>query len=752
MTEKEKYLASAQKHVLKGSLDRAIKDYEQLVALDPQDLRHRQRLAELLVRVNRKDEAVREFETIGRFYADNAYYLKSIAVYKQIQKLTPHNMAVSLLLAELNEKQGLKGNALAEYQAVVLTLEKSGEYGEAARVLDRMIALDPENVAIHLKLAEVNLLANFRERAYREFLRSAILQNQFRDDAGFSHVCERVREVFPERTNFFVDLAEEQMRNGKADEAALFLQALLENDDTNLAAWLLLAEAYDACGDWENVKDTYGLITVLFPGDPTAREKYISCLITEENVEAALTQIETCLAFFPEDQVASFEKFFLKIIPLTPFNLRPLLGLRDLYEKCGALDKLAEVEVKLEILRKSRAADSTEAEIEVEDEDQAEAEDKVEAETEADADVDAENKVEVVAEQASTVDATAMDGEVREPETTASEASVEVAFSWEEELDLSLELDLAVAGVESGGEFSGSRDEEFGDIADSFNDAPAGATATITGESPVENSDFSILEEPSVPAVPADLSDDEAFDLDLSLESEFPLFQDTDFLNFPLEIPSEPAPPEELFLSDETMEGLFTAFAGDEPEDMPPKLTALVPEPAAPTVKTSGKYSIDGQFSEFKKVVDRQIDREDTETHYNLGIAYKEMGLYRDALEEFRFAARTPQRRADALLLQGMCYRESGETERALELLLTVLEEGGLSLVESASIMYELALVAEGQNDRDEACRFYGEIRKNLPGFRDVAARMTSLGCAIVESCEEVEEVEEAELEELPEE
>jgi tetratricopeptide (TPR) repeat protein len=691
MTEKEKYLASAQKHVLKGNLDRAIKDYEQLVALDPQDLRHRQRLAELLVRVTRKDEAIREFETIGKFYSDNAYYLKSIAVYKQIQKLAPQNMAISLLLAELNEKQGLKGNALAEYQAVVLTQEKSGDYADAARVLDRMIALDPENIAIHLKLAEVNLLANFRDRAYREFLRTAILQNQFHDDAGFSHVCERVRDVFTERTNFFVDLAEEQMRNGKADEAALFLHALLESDDTNLAAWFLLAEAYDACGDWENVKDTYGRVTVLFPNDPTARDKYISCLIAEENVEAALTQLEACLTFFPVDQVASFEEFFLKIVQLTPFNLRPLLGLRDLYEKNGELDKLAEVEDKLELLRKSRAAEEK---------------DEVEVKVEEEAEAEAEAGIAVATEDAVPVVMPATYGEVTAPEKTTADASVEVPFSWEEELDLALEDDLAAAGTEFGLESAESGEEEYGDSA-----VGSGEAAVDTDEAAASD------EEPSV-------GGDDVYLLEEDSKTE-------------------PYP------EDEALDDLFEAFSGDEPDDLVSGKVASEPEPAAPALKPSGKYSIDGQFSEFKKVVDSQIDREDTETHYNLGIAYKEMGLYRAALEEFRFAAHTPRRRADALLLQGVCYRESGEPERARELLLSVLEEGGLSMVESASIWYELALLAESEDNTEEACRFYREIQENLPDFRDVIARMTSLGCVMVEC---VDDMEEAELEEVTEE
>lgn len=130
-SKKEKYLESAQKFILKGQLDRAIKDYEQVVAMDPDDVRQRQRLAELLVRVNRKEGAIGEYESIGKHYADNGYYLKAIAVYKQIQRLDPDNIKTSLSLASLNEKQGLTGNALAEYSRVYSFYDRSGKRSDA---------------------------------------------------------------------------------------------------------------------------------------------------------------------------------------------------------------------------------------------------------------------------------------------------------------------------------------------------------------------------------------------------------------------------------------------------------------------------------------------------------------------------------------------------------------------------------------------------------------------------------------------
>ena len=87
---------------------------------------------------------------------------------------------------------------------------------------------------------------------------------------------------------------------------------------------------------------------------------------------------------------------------------------------------------------------------------------------------------------------------------------------------------------------------------------------------------------------------------------------------------------------------------------------------------SSDKYSLDGLFSAFKKGLDQQVESGDTETHFNLGIAYKEMGLYDDAIGEFEQASHDPQRIADSLTLQAMCYREKGDAVKAEDSLITL--------------------------------------------------------------------------------
>ena len=69
-------------------------------------------------------------------------------------------------------------------------------------------------------------------------------------------------------------------------------------------------------------------------------------------------------------------------------------------------------------------------------------------------------------------------------------------------------------------------------------------------------------------------------------------------------------------------------------------------------------------FKEFKKGVDEKIGHEDYDTRYNLGIAYKEMGLLEEAIHEFLISAKHPLKFFDSAGLLGICFREKGDAGR----------------------------------------------------------------------------------------
>lgn len=134
--------------------------------------------------------------------------------------------------------------------------------------------------------------------------------------------------------------------------------------------------------------------------------------------------------------------------------------------------------------------------------------------------------------------------------------------------------------------------------------------------------------------------------------------------------------------------------------------------------------SLDELFTEFKKGVEQQIDQEDYETHYNLGIAYKEMGLSNESIEEFAKASHDDRRFLDCCFMIAAVYEEIGKTDQALEWL-----ESGVSRAEADGrdvkpLLYEAGRILEAIGHTDRSKEYYQRIYDITPKFRDVAKKI----------------------------
>ena len=623
--KKDKLLESAQKFIVKGQLDKAIKDYEQIVALDTGDIRNRQKLAELLVRVNRKDEAITEYEAIGKYYSKNDFYLKAIATFKQIQKLDPDNINTNLTLASLYEKQGLISNALSEYTLVVNHYQKTDSLPDALNVIEMMLAADPGNSNTLLKYAETYFIAGLADKSYREFIRLAVLFRKSADESAFNKVSERVRVLFPDNKDFSLDLLTTQIKEG--DAAAIpYLQEFVNSDKSNLKAWKLLTDAYLMTRETTGRKSALTGIIDLFPDELFAVESLIQIHLDESDINATLDLLKKYeINFTRQGAFQSLEHFYSALREKAPDDIRILQGLRYVYETLDDKEKLASIIAVMETLGTAKD----------------------------------EEPVKSLPEETSV-----------DQQKPWAEAPMEPAgeMAWEEEIDLSL-----------------ADDEGIGDIPDEFEkeeSPPLGTTESIDTE-PAKR-----------------------------------LAESEDYTEIDLEI-GETGINLNEWLQEYEKTG---ADIGQHPAE-----NTLQEKDNAQITKKRTKYDLDGQFSEFKKVVDEQLDKDDTETHYNLGIAYKEMGLLDDAVTEFQTAAIDPQRKIDCMTLQGICYRDKGDVAKAEEIFNDALSQNGLTGEERLSLNYELAFLCESVGRQDDALRLYRQVRTINPGFRDAAKKIAHL-------------------------
>ncbi|MBP7380972.1 tetratricopeptide repeat protein [Myxococcota bacterium] len=149
-----KVIAAAHKHLAKGNLRKAIKEYEKLLKEDPADIRTKLKVGDLFFRLGEKDRAVRTFEEVARFYSDQGFLLKSVAVYKQVQKMKPDDIGIHLALAELYRQIGLAGDAITQYRQAIMLQKKAGLSGQRLETARRMVELDQDNARLRISLAE----------------------------------------------------------------------------------------------------------------------------------------------------------------------------------------------------------------------------------------------------------------------------------------------------------------------------------------------------------------------------------------------------------------------------------------------------------------------------------------------------------------------------------------------------------------------------------------------------------------------
>jgi tetratricopeptide (TPR) repeat protein len=127
-------------------------------------------------------------------------------------------------------------------------------------------------------------------------------------------------------------------------------------------------------------------------------------------------------------------------------------------------------------------------------------------------------------------------------------------------------------------------------------------------------------------------------------------------------------------------------------------------------------------FQAFQKGVDEKIGQEDYDTRYNLGIAYKEMGLIEEAIHEFLIAAKHPLKFFDAAGLLGICFRDQGMFEESINWFEKALESRDRKEDDYKAVKYELILTARIKEDYLYANKLAAEIISKDPNYRDIKA------------------------------
>ncbi len=253
-SKREALISSAEKWLLKGKVDSALKDYLKVLEETPGDINVLNKVGDLYVRLNRNDESIPFFSRIADHYAKDGFYVRAIAMYKKINKLDPARLEIYEKLAELYAKQQLWMEAKSNYQVLADYLLKQDNVPGAIGIYQKMAAIDAGNLQLHVKLADLFTQSKRIPEALKEYVvvAQALVERGATEEA--IRVYEKALRLSPDSIDVLKALVPLLVSVNHVDEARTVLRKALETTPRSVPLFLLSADVALSANDMAEAK------------------------------------------------------------------------------------------------------------------------------------------------------------------------------------------------------------------------------------------------------------------------------------------------------------------------------------------------------------------------------------------------------------------------------------------------------------------------------------------------------------------
>ncbi len=801
VTKKDKYLAAAQKFLERGSLEKALTEFQRAVGEDAKDTRTWLRIAEIHVKRGENDQATAVYLKTADLYVEQGFFQRAVAVYKNVLKLTPSYIDAHFKLAEIYRHLGLLSDAIQQFEQAANVLQKTGRAKEAITAMRQIVDLNPDQVVARIKLAEACSQAGQVDDAVTEFgLASQQLLAQGRTDE-YLRVAERLLFHQPESYALAREMAVKYIERGNARFALAKLQLCFKADPKDTEVLDMLSRAFEQLGQVQKTVQVLKELAKVYAeqGRIPERNLCIQRVLALDPKDAEAMELSDRSSFvgppppgfaaslvrpaaeagsrgFPPSspgltrpsQVGSNALTFSEMaVPqfLSPEVSADLGGVRDTAERvalAGAILERTEEEAAAEVERiisesdvfvkyglVERAVDHLRKVFEflpthvgaherlaaVLLQLGRTAEAVVELETLAEQLLaGSPDEAATYAKRALEIDASARRA-VKVLETIAAKDSVPAL----DEAPIAMPSDPrmpTLVGVE------GFDDESpLLEIGESM-----GEELVFVDVEPEELAIDDLIEEPesAVAVAPVEAPPDESMLADLEQVDFFLEQAIADEAQTLLDELSSRHGPHSLIQQrlmrlaslENATDGVVsspvehgavpaTPIGGSTPPVHEPAVRSMVEdEITEPTVVDAASAGAEGVSPRAVVAGGGQVD---LTTHADLGIAYKEMGLFDAAIKEFLILAQDSKREVFALTMIGECHEAKGAPPEAVVHYKKALNRPQIANAEATQLYYQLGTVFQTLGDKREALYFFEKVAKRDPQYRDVARNVSAL-------------------------
>ena len=230
--DKEKTLAAAQKYADKDQHEKAIREFQKILDVEPNDLRVLLQIASSYERVGKMDEASNAYVKIFEQYRNQGAYQKALAIIKQAQRCNPNSDDIAMSMAEIYSALGLPHEAVNQLEKCLANAEKSQNHRTYARILQTMVRVDGENVQTRIRYAQMLQKDGDTDDAKRQYslaLAQLLSKEKYID---YIQTSREYLRIAPKDAEVLQALAGIYIRMNRFNDAITMLSVLPSNERT----------------------------------------------------------------------------------------------------------------------------------------------------------------------------------------------------------------------------------------------------------------------------------------------------------------------------------------------------------------------------------------------------------------------------------------------------------------------------------------------------------------------------------------
>ncbi|MBV9887895.1 MAG: tetratricopeptide repeat protein [Acidobacteria bacterium] len=328
---KSKYVEAAQKLLNQGKVAQAIAEYQQILKHEPRDQVTLMTVGELYIRQGETFQAIDYFERLAQIFVGDGFLTKAIAVYKRIAKLAPEEIRPLEKLADLYVQQGVMSEARPLFLQLAEIHLKNNRQAEAVSLLKKLLAAEPDNLRIQVRLADLYQAMGQNHEAVDAYIAASQRALARGDQAECEKLADKAIKLDPKNLAAVILKARVHSTQGNFAQAAEVLEQVPDLEKGGEQAELLL-DLYIKSLKWDQAS---ALALKIFDADTKnfgPAQKLVEAQLESAQTDRAMAILDrTRIPMIDAGEHEIVGKLLTDLSERMPGRLEPLEWLVELY-------------------------------------------------------------------------------------------------------------------------------------------------------------------------------------------------------------------------------------------------------------------------------------------------------------------------------------------------------------------------------------------------------------------------------------